>query len=252
MTGSRPSPPRETQTPPTVVPTAAPTAAPLPPPPLGSPRPTSDSSAPAPMGTRVLISRSPTMTGGPSRTTAPVPTPASTPSETGVVVRHSRPGRLDILNWLIDVEKLPDEAVDGVPCSHYRGRADRNSHVDMLIETYKREGGNISELEPGLFDLMRRQEIDVELWIDGEDYIRQFRIEGRLPKLPDLLTRAKRSGAPSSAPRAISTSTSQSSSSRPTSRRSRRPRSTFSCPPHRAVIYFRVAEEALRAFTPKG
>jgi len=138
------------------------------------------------MGTRVNISNSPTITSEPSRTTAPAPTPASTPSETGAVVRISRPGRLDILNWLIDIERLPDEAVDGVTCSHYRGRVDRNSYVDMLIETYWLKGG-ISELDPVVlkgFDRMRRQEIDVDLWIDGEDYIRQFRTDARFP-MPD-------------------------------------------------------------------
>ncbi len=71
-----------------------------------------------------------------------------------------------------------------MPCSHYRGRVDRNSYVDMLIKTYEREGGNISEMDPmqiEYLELMRRQEIDVDLWIDGEDYIRQLREDARFP-----------------------------------------------------------------------
>ncbi len=66
---------------------------------------------------------------------------------------------------------------------HYRGSADLNSYVDMLIETYTREGG-ISERDPTFpegLNPMRRQEIDVDLWIDGEDYIRQFRTDARFP-----------------------------------------------------------------------
>ena len=123
------------------------------------------------------------MTGGSSRTTAHDPTPRATSTGTCAVARVSSG---DSLDRLINVEKLPDEAVDGVPCSHYRGNVDRDSYVDALIETYEREGV-ISELGP-LFlknlELMRRQEIVVEIWIDGEDYMRQVRTDARIPR-PD-------------------------------------------------------------------
>jgi hypothetical protein len=57
----------------------------------------------------------------------------------------------------------------------------------MIIETDDQRSISISVLYPvsreGL-ELMRRQEIDVDLWIDGEDYIRQFRTTSRFP-MPD-------------------------------------------------------------------
>jgi len=190
-TGSRPpiaSEPRGLSAPPVPPPSLPPilahTPGPIPPltpppiPPLFSPPPTPASSAPTPALPRVRVSGSPTMTVEPSRTNAPALTPAS---ENCSIARASSP---DSLDWLINVERLPDEAVDGVPCSHYRGSVDQNSYVDMLIETYKREGGNISDLDPSFFEylnLMRRQEINVDLWIDGEDYIRRVREDTRFP-----------------------------------------------------------------------
>ena len=177
IAGERSGPPTPTTPHPT------PTHPPAPPSPLFTPPPQPPAANQTPQALPRVHITSSLMTGGSSRTTAPDPTPRATSTGTCAVARVSSG---DSLDRLINVEKLPDEAVDGVPCSHYRGNVDRDSYVDALIETYEREGV-ISELGP-LFlknlELMRRQEIVVEIWIDGEDYMRQVRTDARIPR-PD-------------------------------------------------------------------
>ena len=84
--------------------------------------------------------------------------------------------KLELLNYLVELEKLPDEEIGGVNCSHYRGEIDQDSYVDMLRERGK-EG--YAQILPEYLEMMRRQEIVIELWIDGDDYIRQLKTEGR-------------------------------------------------------------------------
>ena len=52
---------------------------------------------------------------------------------------------LEPLNWLVDLEELPGEVIDGVVCLHYRGRVDQDAYVNMLKETAEREYGQLPE-----------------------------------------------------------------------------------------------------------
>ena len=89
---------------------------------------------------------------------------------------------LKLYRFLIDLERLPDEDINGVNCSHYRGSVDFNSYVDWRIE--ETEGlsivsvtGTISWQEK--LERMRRSEAIAEFWVDGADYIRQLKTEKR-------------------------------------------------------------------------
>lgn len=74
---------------------------------------------------------------------------------------------LEPLNWLVDLEQLPDEEIDGANCWHYRGRVDQDAYVDMLEETAEREYGQI----PEHLDEMRRWIMDFELWVEKDSYL---------------------------------------------------------------------------------
>jgi outer membrane biogenesis lipoprotein LolB len=77
----------------------------------------------------------------------------------------------NVLKWLVDLEQLPVGEVDGVNYSHYRGRIDIASFV-------KEQESNVEGITLPLNE-MRQWEIDVELWIDLDDYIRQMTTEAR-------------------------------------------------------------------------
>ena len=88
--------------------------------------------------------------------------------------------------FLMNLEKMSDEDINGISCSHYRGNLDFDSYVDEQIEEagnntmiWIGEGatGNITWREH--LEIMRRSEAIVEFWIDAEDYIRQLKIEER-------------------------------------------------------------------------
>ena len=105
------------------------------------------------------------------------PPPGQTPGTGACQVSiQTSDKQLELLNYLVELEKLPDEEIDGVNCSHYRGEIDQDSYVDMLRERGK-EG--YAQILPEYLEMMRRQEIVIELWIDGDDYIRQLKTEGR-------------------------------------------------------------------------
>jgi len=94
--------------------------------------------------------------------------------------------------FLMNLEKMSDEDINGISCSHYRGNLDFDSYVDEQIEEagnntmiWIGEGatGNITWQEH--LEIMRRWEATVEFWIDEEDYIRQLKIEERLLTIKD-------------------------------------------------------------------
>jgi len=111
----------------------------------------------------------------------PGPTPGTGTCQVSIQTSDKQ---LELLNYLVELEKLPDEEIDGVNCSHYRGRVDQDSVVDMLR---KRDEEAYGQIPPEYLEMMRRQEIVIELWIDGDDYIRQQRSEFRFPE-PDSTT----------------------------------------------------------------
>ena len=109
---------------------------------------------------------------------SPLPWPAPS-TGTCFVSIQTLENKLELLNYLVELEKLPDEEIGGVNCSHYRGRVDQDSYVDMLR---KRQEEEYRQIPPENLELMRRREIVVELWIDGDDYIRQQGTEFRVPE----------------------------------------------------------------------
>ena len=111
----------------------------------------------------------------------PGPTPGTVACQVSIITSDKQ---LELLNWLVELEKLPDEEIDGVSCSHYRGRLDQDSYVDMLR---KRDEEAYEQIPPEYLELMRQYDLFVELWIDGDDYIRQQRSEVRFPE-PDSTT----------------------------------------------------------------
>jgi hypothetical protein len=86
---------------------------------------------------------------------------------------------------LINLEKLPDEGLNGVACLHYRGKVD----IDLAIEEYKARlesqlDARSSEYQEALkaLEQQKRQQTDVELWIGKEDYlIRQMKWDTQMP-----------------------------------------------------------------------
>ena len=92
------------------------------------------------------------------------------------------------LNWLVDLERLQDEEIDGVPCSHYRAKFDSNSYADTMETRAQEEYGQTTEMISEYSELIRQWEMDIELWVDGDDYIRQLKTEGRFPDNPSAST----------------------------------------------------------------
>jgi hypothetical protein len=81
---------------------------------------------------------------------------------------------IEPLYWLVDIEKLPDEEIDGVACLHYRGRVDQDAYVDMLQERAEREEGQVPDLEG-----MRHWMMDFELWVEKDSYL-IWQLQGEL------------------------------------------------------------------------
>lgn len=108
---------------------------------------------------------------------SPLPRPAPS-TGTCFVSIQTLENKLELLNYLVELEVLPDEEIGGIECSHYRGKIDQDSYVDMLMERDEEAYGQIS---PDDLEWMLQREIVVELWIDGDDYIRQQRTEARFP-----------------------------------------------------------------------
>jgi len=82
---------------------------------------------------------------------------------------------LEPLNWLVDLEELPGEVIDGVVCLHYRGRVDMDAYIDMLKERAEREYGQIPEHS----EEMRRWMMDFELWVEKDSYL-IWQLQGEL------------------------------------------------------------------------
>jgi len=116
---------------------------------------------------------------------SPAPSPTLYGNSTYTVVMSASLAReLEYLDWLTDVEKLPAEYVDGVDCSHFRGRVDMDGYTDMVVERNRLERAGQPTPEPEILDLQRRQERLVELWIDDDGYIRRLTVNVRFP-IPD-------------------------------------------------------------------
>jgi len=98
------------------------------------------------------------------------------PGTTCFLPVHTLERDLERFNYLVKLEKLPDEEIGGVNCSHYGGNVDYGAWLDMRM---KRCPECYEGIPPESLELMRQQELSTEFWIDEDDYIRQHRTEGR-------------------------------------------------------------------------
>lgn len=93
----------------------------------------------------------------------------------------SKEDTLKVIDSLTDLEKLPDEPMDGTDCIHYRGRVDMERKVEELKAKLDPRQPHYEEMLEGLED-MRNMKTEVELWIGKEDYlIRQLRQDMEVP-----------------------------------------------------------------------
>ena len=96
---------------------------------------------------------------------------------------------LKLLDSLTDLEKLPDEKIDGVDCLHLKGRVDMDQQVEEQIaeaeaklDLSKPEYRERFEAQKWMWDWQRRWEVNYELWISREEcFIRQQKYETQMP-----------------------------------------------------------------------
>ncbi len=95
----------------------------------------------------------------------------------------SREGTLQLLDSLIDVERLPDEKLDGADSFHYRGRVDIDRMLDEAVAGLDSGSTGYNDNLESLA-VQRSIEIDVELWIDKGDFsLRQMRRDMSAPTM---------------------------------------------------------------------
>ncbi|CCK28121.1 putative lipoprotein [Streptomyces davaonensis JCM 4913] len=80
-----------------------------------------------------------------------------------------------------DVKKLGSEKVDGVETTHYRGTVTldtlRDSFKDEDKETREKREKSLKQYED-----MGVDEMTMDMWIDGDDHTKQFRMKGEADK----------------------------------------------------------------------
>ncbi len=78
----------------------------------------------------------------------------------------------DALKMLADIDKLPDEAIDGVACSHYHGLVNMEAWVQQHMIDYKESRSDASpELLRMIEDMWRSKKITYDYWIGKNDDI---------------------------------------------------------------------------------
>lgn len=101
----------------------------------------------------------------------PGPTPGTGTCQVSIQTSDKQ---LELLNYLIDLERFPDEEIGGLICRHYRGEIDQDAYVDLVRKRNH-------DIPPENLELLRRREMDIELWVDGDDHIRQYILWGSFP-----------------------------------------------------------------------
>lgn len=94
------------------------------------------------------------------------------------------PEMLHPLQFLVDIELLTPEEIDGVICSHYKGRIDQAQYVEMLIDNAKDALDRTVEDQIELTEIyegLREQQINIEIWLDENDYIKRLIREYHFP-----------------------------------------------------------------------
>ena len=77
---------------------------------------------------------------------------------------------LEPLDWLVDLQMLPDETVNGFDCWHYVGTVDMKSYMKQKAGI---EEGQVPSEVYALHEAMRRGTRVVELWVEKDNYLIQ-------------------------------------------------------------------------------
>ncbi|MFE7854351.1 DUF1396 domain-containing protein [Streptomyces sp. NPDC057403] len=86
-----------------------------------------------------------------------------------------------------DVKKVGTETVDGVKTTHYRGTVT----VDAIKASLKGESKTVREQREKALDQYTKMGVDaltMDMWVDGQDHTKQFRMRGDADKGPLDLT----------------------------------------------------------------
>lgn len=94
-------------------------------------------------------------------------------SSVSVMAGNDTNSELQLLRWLMIDEILSGVALDGIECTYYQGIVD--------MESYMRDRERKYELPVEILENMLKWELTAELWIDGDDYIRQIELEHKFP-----------------------------------------------------------------------
>lgn len=89
------------------------------------------------------------------------------------------PDRFLISSLLADVQELSGEKIDGTETRHFKAKIDTSKLIDELIAVSRECGDDesVASLEDSKADLANLfSQTEVELWIDGDNYIRQIRL----------------------------------------------------------------------------
>ncbi|MBN1643240.1 MAG: zf-HC2 domain-containing protein [Dehalococcoidales bacterium] len=79
---------------------------------------------------------------------------------------------LAFLDSLTSISEINQERIDGVTCRHYSAQRDVEKIIAQLKERIYQNGGDPSDPKlEGIYDLFRRTQRDVEVWIGKDDYI---------------------------------------------------------------------------------
>jgi hypothetical protein len=84
---------------------------------------------------------------------------------------------------LTNIEKVGSEKIDDKDTTHYKAGVDVAKFADASIDVSKQCGqeqaaGNVEEVKDQLADMFKK--LDVEMWIDGDDNLRQLKIDMEL------------------------------------------------------------------------
>ncbi|MBE0480111.1 MAG: hypothetical protein IBX68_03945 [Dehalococcoidia bacterium] len=84
-------------------------------------------------------------------------------------------GAIALLAYMKDIKELDQEDVDGVTCRRYRGEIDTSSYIRALAEA--------TGETPPAEDELAAWKIDVNVWIDEDDYVRKMDIDTLIPSM---------------------------------------------------------------------
>jgi len=88
----------------------------------------------------------------------------------------SKQDTLDLLDWLTDLETLPDVQIDGVDSLHLRGKMDLQRLVPQV------SASPTGQSETQMLEQLKDIDTSIEIWIGKDDYlIRRFEQEIRTP-----------------------------------------------------------------------